>query len=97
MLILLPTRVLGLPDQLKLIRGQRARNSDKALLRPLLQQEGVNTSKRFPCSLVPERVSWFLIEDEDMGRIRGRAGAVFGGLPTPSVVLSAGRQSDFCS
>ena len=40
------------PNQLKLIRGQ-ARNSDKTLLRPLLQQEGVNTSKRFPCSLVP--------------------------------------------
>lgn len=35
-------------------------------------------------------MSWFLIEDEDMGGSRGRAGAVFGGLPTPSVVLSAG-------
>ena len=47
------TRVLGLLNRLKLIRGQ-TRNADKGLLGPLLQQGGARTSNRFPCSL-PKR------------------------------------------
>ena len=48
--VMLPTRVLGLLNQQKLIGGQ-ASNSGKALLGPLLQQEGAKTSNSFPCSL----------------------------------------------
>ena len=48
---LLPTRVLGLLNQQKLIRSQTG-NSSKALLGPLLQQEGVRTSNRFSCCLL---------------------------------------------
>ena len=46
----LPTRVLNLCNQSKLIRG-RTRNSGKALLGPLFQQRGVRTSNVFPCSV----------------------------------------------
>ena len=50
---LLPTRVLGLLNQYKLIRGWRS-NSGKALLGPLLQQEGSKNKQQVPllaCSL----------------------------------------------
>ena len=40
----------GIEIDKKLIRGQ-TRNSGKALLGPLLQQEGMKTSNRFPHSL----------------------------------------------
>ena len=85
-LVLLPTRVLGLPRSIAIDQrpGEKFRQGFTGAA------AGVKTSKRFPAHLFPERASWYLIEDEDMGGSRGRAGAVFGGLPTPSVVLSAG-------
>ena len=52
-MIWLPTQVLGLLNQQKLIRGQM-RNSGKALLGLLLQQEGEKTNNRFPYSLPEE-------------------------------------------
>ena len=65
---LLWTRVLGLLNQQKLIRGQ-TRNSGKALLGPLLQQGGEKTSSRFPCLLT----LWFLFWGESRGLSRGQA------------------------
>ena len=47
---LTPTRILALLSQKKLMRGPRG-NSGKAVLGLLLQQGGVRTSNRFPCSL----------------------------------------------
>ena len=79
--ILLPTRVLSLLNQQKLIRGQTG-NSGKALLGPLLQQEGAKTSNRFPCSLPGGRGSGQLVPY--MGSF-WRGG--LGGLPSPLVVL----------
>ena len=54
---MLPTRVLGLVNQQKLIRGQ-TRNSGKALLGYLLQQGAERTNNRLPCLLTEVRVSW---------------------------------------
>ena len=47
---LLLSRVLGHLNQYKLIRGQ-TRNSGKALLKPLLKQQGVRTNNELPCLL----------------------------------------------
>ena len=58
-MVMIPTRVLAFPNQPKLIRGQ-TRNSGKALLGPLLQQWGVRTNNRFPCSLGEAEVTLFL-------------------------------------
>ena len=49
---MLPTKTLCLLNQYKLIEGQ-TRNSGKALLGPLLQQQGVRTINTFPCLLTP--------------------------------------------
>ena len=54
---LLPTRVVGLFHQQKLIRKQ-TRSSGKALLGPLLKQRGVRTGNSFPC-LLPEKKPTF--------------------------------------
>ena len=75
MLPLLPTRVLGLLNEQKLIRGQ-TRISSKALLGPLLQQGGVKTSKYPLLAHSPTGASWFLIWGEDRGVSRGPAGGL---------------------
>lgn len=56
---MLLTWVPGLLNQQKLLRG-RMRNSSKALLGLVLQQEGGKTSKRCPCSLSELGTSWSL-------------------------------------
>ena len=48
----LPTQILGLFSEQKLIRGQ-TRNSRKALLGLMLQHKGAETNNRLPC-LLPE-------------------------------------------
>ena len=45
---MLPTWVLGLFNQYKLITGQR-RSSGKALWWPVMPQEGKETANRCPC------------------------------------------------
>ena len=84
----LPTRVLSLPESLETVRGQ-PRNADKALLGSLLQQEGGAQVTGALAHSLRGRVGRFLYEAWVRVGDRWVTGGL-GGLPTPSVVLSAG-------
>ena len=88
--VLLPSRVLGLFNQWKLISGP-TRNSGKTSLGLVLQHEGAKTSNRCPCSLLEVGqagpLSGVRVGVDQWVRPEGWG---LGGLPTPLVVLCAG-------
>ena len=85
---LLPTRVLGLLNQQKLIRGQ-TRNSGKTLLGPLLQQS--RGEQIILLAYSPKGGAVFPYREQGQECVQGlvRRGGL-GGLPIAVVVLSAG-------
>lgn len=85
---LLPTRVLGLLNQQKLIRGQ-TRNSGKTLSGPLLKQ---SRGEQIPLlASSPQGTAVFPYREQGQECVQGlvRRGGV-GGLPIAVVVSSAG-------